>query len=153
MSTSTDAIIAFGFDLGDEEDLPEQLRELLAEHEHETDECLAADHGIELPQYATGCDYKEYSAGRESALARLKIDLIPHCSGDYTMYFLAARGSDKKANRGYPTALEPYDLDSEKFGQEAIDAMHRMARAQMAHFQHVELMRQRLTPPRHTHRS
>jgi hypothetical protein len=123
MSVSTNAIIAFGFDLGEEEDLPEQLSELLKEHEHETDECLAADHGIELPQYAIGCDYKEYSAGRESALVQLKINLIPHCSGDYTMYFLAARGPDKKANRGHPTALEPYDLNSEKFGQEAIDAM------------------------------
>lgn len=39
------------------------------------------------------------------------------------MYFLAARGSDKLALRGYPTALEPGDLDVTKFGPEVINAM------------------------------
>lgn len=121
MGTSTDAIIAFGFDLGEE--LPESLQALMDEHEREPDEVLAADIGIELPQYHVGCDYSAYSAARNAALADLKIDLIPHCSGEYTMYFLAARGSDKKANRGYPKALEPTDLAGDNFKARSIDAM------------------------------
>lgn len=121
MGQSTNAILAFGFDLGEE--LSEPLQSLMGEHESDTDEVLAADAGITLPQYESGCDYKAYSAAKDAGLAQLKIDMIPHCSGEYTMYFLAARGSDKKAFRGDPCALDADDLDAGKFGQETIDAM------------------------------
>ncbi len=108
MGQSTDAIIAFGFDLGEE--IPESLSELMSQHEHDPDQALAEDYGIALPEYAPGCDYKAYAAAMESALAGLKIDLIAHCSGDYPMYFLAARGSNKRASRGNPTALSENDF-------------------------------------------
>lgn len=121
MGQSTNAIIAFGFDLGEE--LPDSLQSLMDEHSSDPDEVLASDAGIALPEYSRERDYKEYAAEREAALANLKIDLIEHCSGDYTMYFLAARGSNKKAFRGSPTALDASDLDAGKFGQEAIDAI------------------------------
>lgn len=119
MGVSTDAIIAFGFDLGDE--LPDALSDFMSEHEHDSELVLAADHGITLPEYM-GRDYKEYAAAREEALAPLKIDLIPHCSGDYSMWFLAARGSNKTASRGHPQALEVADLAA-SFGAEVIEAM------------------------------
>lgn len=122
MGQSTNAIIAYGFDLGDE--LPESLQSLMSEYEGDSEEVLAADIGIELPQYTAGCDYSAYSASRNAGLADLKIDLITHCSGEYPMYFLAARGSNKLASRGNPTSLSARDLDDGKFDQGVIDAMH-----------------------------
>ena len=123
MGVSTDAILAFGFDLGEEEELPEQLLELLQKHEHDVDDALADDHGFELPEYEVGCDYKEFAAKQAAAHAKLKICLIDHCSGECTMYFLAARGSERAASRGNPTALEPADFDTGRFGQDVLDAM------------------------------
>ena len=46
MGQSTNAIIAFGFDLGEE--LPERLEDLLSQHD-DADEMLAVDYLIELP--------------------------------------------------------------------------------------------------------
>ncbi len=119
MGQSTNAIIAFGFDLGEE--LPEKLSELMEEHESDTDDVLAEECGISLPQYAIGCDYTAYRESKDSALASIKINLIEHCSGDCPMYFLAARGSDHTAARGDPTALD-VDAMNVKFEQE-IEAM------------------------------
>lgn len=121
MGVSTDAIIAFGFDLGEE--LPESLEQLLSDADGEIDEALAADMGLTLPNYdAVG--YEAWSAARDEATAQLKIDLISHCSGDYPMYFLAVRGSDKKARRGFPTALCFQNLGSDEFQSNgSIDAL------------------------------
>lgn len=115
MGQSTDAIIAFGFDLGEE--LPESLQDLMEEHESEIDVVLATDAGVELPSYESGCDYSAYSAAHDSALAGIKISLIEHCSGEYPMYFLAARGSNKRAHRGHPTSVSPEDLNGRRFDE------------------------------------
>lgn len=37
-------------------------------------------------------------------------ELITHCSGEYPMYGLAVRGSEYKANRGYPILIEGLGL-------------------------------------------
>lgn len=122
MGTSTDAIIAYGFDLGAEEDLPEHLSALLCKHEHEVEPALAEDHGLNWPAWQAGGGYAAYEAAQNAVLKQIPIDLIAHCSGEYTMYFLAARGSNQKARRGYPQALEPADLNADKFAP-AVDAM------------------------------
>lgn len=120
MGQSTNAILAFGFNVAEEDEMPESLAKLLERHEMEVDDALADDHGVVLPEYASGSDYKEYRAAFDSALAGIKIDLVPHCSGDYTMYFMAARGSAVTAHRGTPVAVE---ADAGKYGPEVIDAM------------------------------
>lgn len=122
MGQSTNAIIAFGFNLGEE--LPEKLQSLMdGEDEPDLQEMLALDHSIIMPEYTETCDYKEYAAARDAALSQIKINLIEHCSGDYPMYFLAVRGSDELAIRGEPTALDPDYLDTMRFFPESIDAM------------------------------
>lgn len=67
MGQSTNAIIAFGFNLGDT--LPEKLSEFMEDGEREMDECLAEDHGIVLPEYPCEGSYKEYSAAKRSGVA------------------------------------------------------------------------------------
>ena len=121
MGQSTNAIIAFGFDLGEE--LPDALAELLRIHERDTDKVLIAASNIGLPDYnEVGHDI--YCAAFDKAESELKIDLIEHCSAEYPMYFLAVRGSAKTANRGFPKALDDEDLDASKF-HEGGDAMYK----------------------------
>jgi hypothetical protein len=120
MGTSTNAIIAFGFNLGDT--LPDPLEELLEDGRYDLDDALAFDQGIVLPEQIVG-KYIEYLDAKKAVLGQLKIRLIEHCSGGYPMYFLAAHDSHKVAVRGYPTSLEPDDLDAAKFGPDVIDAM------------------------------
>lgn len=122
MGVSTDAIIAFGFDLGEE--LPESLEQLLSDADGEIDEALATDMGLTLPDYNV-VGYEEFSAARDAAVAKVKFELIQHCSADFTMYFLAVRGSSKRAKRGYPVALDADSLKTDLFPcNGSIDAMN-----------------------------
>lgn len=94
MSTSTDAILAFGFDLGEE--LPEQLS--------------GEEGGFDFYEWAekrAGMSWKpgdkDYFKRRDAMLAALPVSIETHCSGDCPMYFLAWNGSTQTARRGYPT--------------------------------------------------
>lgn len=97
MGTSANAILAFGFDLGEE--LPEALTHIDPEDDD-------AD-GWEFDQWIVerlGLADQDYDV-RRSAVQAFPFDLITHCSYDYPMYFLAARGTEQVARRGYPTAV------------------------------------------------
>ncbi len=120
MGQSTNAIIAFGFDLGEE--LPEHLQDLMDQRDGDIEEVMAFDSGMPIADIDSYFDYASYKQAKEDALKQVHIDLIRHCSGEYPMYFLAARGSDRTAYRGSPTALESFDLDTSTFTP-AVDAM------------------------------
>lgn len=92
MGVSTDAILAFGFDLGDE--LPDALIRM----DEDADESWEFEAWLESRLGVTDDDYKV----RRAAVQAFPFDLITHCSYDYPMYFLAARGTEQKARRGYP---------------------------------------------------
>jgi hypothetical protein len=95
MGTSTDAILAFGFDLGEE--LPEALTQM----DEDADEAWDFEAWLEDRLGLTDKEYKE----RRAAIDAFPFDLVIHCSYDYPMYFLAARGTEQTAKRGYPEAV------------------------------------------------
>lgn len=111
MGVSTDAILAFGFDLGDSEDMPIAERFGAVAEDGESfdfEEWLAVKAGAVYPLGHSGIDseaYKTYSARRDAAISACPVDLVMHCSYDYPMYFLALRGSKTKAWRGYPQVV------------------------------------------------
>lgn len=106
MGVSTDAILAFGFDLGEE--LPEAFSSDSSDASFEFDEWLQVRAGAVYPEGHPGIDsveYRTYSDACKAALDACPVDLITHCSYDSPMRFLAIRGTHKRANRGYPVAI------------------------------------------------
>jgi hypothetical protein len=91
MGVSTNAILAFGFDLGDlDNNLPEGLARMFDEYDNDEEAVL-------LDLYSTDTTPVE-------DINKVPVDLIRHCSRDNPMYFLAVRGTKQVALRGYPTA-------------------------------------------------
>lgn len=92
MGQSTDAIIAYGFEIGEEDELPEFIGDA-----EDFDDYLDKLSG--LPYYGEpGHSFADQRAFREQCPA----ELIGHCSGDYRMYILAVRGTQVLASRGSP---------------------------------------------------
>lgn len=116
MGVSTNAIMAFGFDLGEE--LPESFQPYIealdeeegSEGELEIDDLLACAYGVELPEFGSDEDYGVYEMKRLAALAHCHVDIITHCSGEYPMYFLALRGTNFTAYRGTPALVVQRDI-------------------------------------------
>ena len=102
MSQSTDGILAFGFDLGIEDEQP--LEHLLGEDFDDLDDFLASEAGIPPWNHDSPEDYWNQ---KNAALAASPVELVSHCSGEYPMYILAVRGTYKNASRGYPEVLTP----------------------------------------------
>lgn len=115
MGTSTDAILAFGFDLGEE--LPEALTAMPEDEDDswEFEAWAAARAGLEPWSESRPDDYWER---RRAAIAATPYDLITHYSYDYPMYFLAARGTEVRAYRGTPK-----EIDTPEIPSATIDAM------------------------------
>lgn len=113
VGVSTNAILAFGFDLGVEG--AEELAELFMpgvdteeDESFEFDEWIATQAGVVYPEEHSGIDspeFEDYSTKREAAIAACPVEVITHCSYDYPMYFLALRGTKISASRGYPVAI------------------------------------------------
>lgn len=103
MSQSTDAILAFGFDLG-ETDLEEILNDSPPDG-GDFEDWLCHRAGVIYPAGHDGIDsdeYKAYDAAKKAAIEACPVELLMHCSYECPMYYLALRGSSVKANRGYP---------------------------------------------------
>jgi hypothetical protein len=96
MGGSTDAIIAFGFDLGEE--LPESLMT-------DADDGESFDWWNWLDIYLGLGEEENYNV-RSNARKSFPVEFITHCSYDYPMYFLAARGTKQVATRGHPTEVK-----------------------------------------------
>lgn len=107
MGVSTDAIVAFGFNLGEE--WPEALK-IAGEDEDSTDfEDWIADH-LGLGDW----QQEGYWERKREAVKAFPVDLIMHCSYDYPEYFIAVRGTEQRASRGYPVKLDLHEVDSAK---------------------------------------
>lgn len=105
MGTSTDAIVAFGFNLGEE--WPEALR--IEGEEYPDFEDWIAEH-LGLGDWQV----EGYWARKREAVNAFPVEIISHCSGDYPEYFIAIRGTQQRASRGYPVKLETGEVDSSK---------------------------------------
>lgn len=104
MGVSTDALLAFGVDLGDE--YPESL---LNEDDEGDFESWVLDHvGLARPTVSDygHPDWVAYFAKRNEILETFPVDLELHCSYDYPMYILCVRGTRKRASRGSPESLD-----------------------------------------------
>jgi len=109
MGVSTDAILAFGFDLGDEEDQSLASRLGAADDEFEDfEDWIAVQAGAVYPAGHSGIDspeYQAYRAKRDAAISACPVEMVMHCSHDYPMHFIAVRGTKSRAWRGSPQAI------------------------------------------------
>ena len=121
MGQSTNGIICYGVDLGEE--LPwvanSETWGKLEEHgfdEGDNDDEIMAHLLGGLPIFksehesgsdAWGEELSEYWEKRDHILEESGIKLVRHCSGDYPMYILAATGTVMSASRGDPKAFNP----------------------------------------------
>jgi len=116
MGQSTDGILVFGIDLGEE--YPESLLDEDGD-EIELDDLLAKEAGLpawnEVPDNESSTYYKK----KREVVDNAPVCLIRHCSCDYPMYIIGIPTTHVSANRGYPTTIDPKSL---KVNQEQIDA-------------------------------
>ena len=97
MGQSTDAILVWGFDIGDAEELPEEVAKRI---DHLLDE---------------GYDELE-------SLQRLHgVELVQHCSGSCPHYIVGIEATKTVAWRGHPKTITSLDLPG-KTCQAALDA-------------------------------
>lgn len=102
MGISSDGILVYGIDLGEEKP------EFLGDHE-DMDELLMAEGS--QPQWGDeGHDFKKQWA----FLATCPADLTMYCSYDYPMYILSVRGTKKDVARGYVEEVESLSVDDAK---------------------------------------
>lgn len=112
MGMSTDAILCYGFSVGEEEETPEWLEPF----DGDFDDFLASIEGLTPP-------YKDYDQKRfredssyhaewslywekKNALEKVfGIQLVRHCCCDAPMYILAIGDSVRTASRGYPEEI------------------------------------------------
>ena len=92
MGQSTDAIIAFGVDLGEDHDW------------EEFEECDTDEETAEAAKN-NPLGWMAYSGEPHNGLV-----LIRHCSESCPMYMLAIEGTEQRAWRGSPKTFEPVDL-------------------------------------------
>jgi hypothetical protein len=102
MGTSTDAIVAFGFNLGEE--WPEALKV-------GGEECTDFEDWISEHLGLGDWQQDGYFARKREAVRAFPVDIITHCSYDCPNYFIAVRGTEQRAHRGYPKKLELSAID------------------------------------------
>jgi hypothetical protein len=112
MGQSTNAILAFGINLGAEEDgtIPEALVTACGgEDDFDFEELILADAGLKAPGHHNydAPEWDDYWAAKKEAVAAYPVTLEYHCSGEYPMYFLAVNGTVVTARRGYPEVVQP----------------------------------------------
>lgn len=102
MGFSSDGILVYGIDLGEEKP------EFLGEYEDMDD--LLMTEGWQ-PQYGEeGHDFKK----QREFLERQPVDLTMYCSYDCPMYILSVRGTETSVSRGYVTEIASLDVDVDK---------------------------------------
>lgn len=92
MGVSTDGILVFGIDLGEE--LPEFLEEF-------------EDVWWDFTNSISGeTEYEKRSEFRKN----YPLDLVTYCSHEYPMYILAINGTETNVSRGYTEEIDPDDM-------------------------------------------
>lgn len=113
MGQSTDATIAFGFDLGHE--LPEKLQEWADEHNDGSFEMCELIHymagGKPWSQNMTSKQSDAHFKEKREAEAAFPVDIVTHCYHEYPMYFLCIRGTENTATRGEPVSIQLDELN------------------------------------------
>jgi hypothetical protein len=111
MGTSTDGILAYGYDLGedygfdwdDESPRPEWVD---SDGYESAENTLVAAAGFTDPEpdFDAGLEgWRSWSRRRDDAKKALGIEMVMHCSDECTMWILAAKHFN--ASRGYPVEV------------------------------------------------
>ncbi len=112
MGVSTDGILCFGFNITEEEEQPEFLENVVSrwgEDEADFEDLIYNEAGI-LPPFEDETDEQQIArwALQNEAEAAYPVDLVRHCSGDYTMFILVPRDAPNfSASRGFPLSIDP----------------------------------------------
>lgn len=114
MGMSTNAILAYGYDLGEDFDLDEFAENAPGWYDEDNgfddsaEEYLLAASGF--TEQWTSEDADGYRQRKAAARARLGVTVVAHCSGDYPQFIVAAVA--RTARRGSPVPVDfdvPYD--------------------------------------------
>lgn len=101
MSTSTDAILAFGFDIG--EDAPWGWKD------EEWDEYYVDKKGVFDPEpdsQEVTVKFREYCTRRGALLDACPVAIITHCSYECPQYIVSMKSTVIRASRGFPEEIE-----------------------------------------------
>lgn len=124
MGTTTDAIIAFGFDLGGaEEGFEAPWYDAEEKWEGDWEEWYADIAGIKRPEHpyeSDDKDWKRYTAEKDKLLKNTKVTIDGHCSSEFPMYALVIGASITRASRGYPEKLKPLDKTTDPSWESSI---------------------------------
>jgi len=106
MGVSTDAILFFGIDLGENNEFPW----IDEEDGADVESFIAAKLGVSRPD----CEYEgneklfsDYWNKRREVMRNLGCDVGWHCSGSYPMCFVCLEKFNFSACRGYPQIIDP----------------------------------------------
>jgi hypothetical protein len=112
MSTSTDGILAYGYDLTEwAENLDEGAHDWLSEDDDSElgdaiERTLLAAVGFTATweTWDKSAEGRSFYAAEDDAKKLLGVELVTHCSGDYPAYILAAKS--QTASRGCPRPID-----------------------------------------------
>jgi len=118
MGVSTDAILCWGIDLGEETPWADKAEELGFDTDDLEDFFAFVFCGVEKPKEAWVADgenesYSAYWKAKREALKAYGVELVTHCSYDYPMHILAISASETRANRGDPQTITSLDVNPE----------------------------------------
>jgi hypothetical protein len=104
MGTSTNGILAYGYDLGDPQDDfdPDDFPWYDEDEgfDESAEKALLAAHGFTETDWRADGYFERKSAAEKT----IGVELVAHCSGDYPMYLLAA--ARQTARRGYVEVVD-----------------------------------------------
>jgi hypothetical protein len=106
MGVSSDGILVYGVDLG------EEIPAFLEEYDGDFNEYLENRSG--LPKYGeTGHDFGKHNEYPKA----FPIDLTSYCSYEYPMHILSVRGTEHRAYRGYTVPIKSLDVPRDKVAE------------------------------------
>jgi len=117
MGQSTDAVLFFGFDLGEDFALPWKQG---GDDDLSWEEAYAEKKGLEYPRHLSGLsewteeqskEYRAYSEKKSEIVKAVGVDVSSHCSCEYPMYYVYTR--QHMASRGYPEVIDRSMLEVE----------------------------------------
>lgn len=106
MGVSTDAIIAYGMNLGEDWHSKVPWGEIEDDYGYTIDweEWVADEAGV---GYGTEATYED----RRAVLDAFPVEVIHHCSDEVPHLFLAVPGTKLRARRGYPERIEALEVE------------------------------------------
>ena len=106
MGVSTDGLLAFGINFGEE--LPEPFR---GYEEFDLDEIIADEGGLPIwRDNMTDEERTAYWSRKKELVKASPVEHVMHCSYDYPEHIFAVRGFSYSAARGFPEKIDPEKL-------------------------------------------